>query len=148
MMNKFIRLISFTLCLLLFAAFAKSAGETIDWQVIASGSTDQAEGSTTLSGTVGQAFIGLTANTDNSVQQGFWQDFGSGDPGFICGDANRDLSVNVSDAVFIINFVFVGGSPPDPYESGNVNCDSSVNVSDAVYIINYVFVGGSAPCDC
>jgi len=66
-----------------------------------------------------------------------------------CGDANNDKTVNVSDAVYIINYVFVGGSPaPIPLESGNVNCDESVNVSDAVYIINYVFVGGSpAPCD-
>lgn len=29
-----------------------------------------------------------------------------------CGDANGDGSVNVSDAVWIINYVFVGGDPP------------------------------------
>jgi len=68
--------------------------------------------------------------------------------GYIPGDANNDKIVNVSDAVYIINFVFIGGAPPIPYESGNVNCDGSVNVSDAVYIINYVFVGGNEPCDC
>jgi hypothetical protein len=65
----------------------------------------------------------------------------------IIGDANSDGSVNVSDAVFIINYVFVGGDTPVPLESGEANCDGSVNVSDAVYIINYVFVGGSGPCD-
>ena len=52
-----------------------------------------------------------------------------------------------SDAVRIINYVFIGGEPPDPLESGEANCDGSVNVSDAVWIINYVFVGGNAPCD-
>ena len=62
-----------------------------------------------------------------------------------CGDANNDQSVNVSDAVYIINYVFSGGNPPDPIETGDANCDSSVNVSDAVYIINYVFVPGSPP---
>jgi hypothetical protein len=67
---------------------------------------------------------------------------------FVCGDANGDAAVNVSDAVFIINFIFVEGAAPFPYMSGNANCDANVNVSDAVYIINYVFVGGSAPCDC
>ncbi len=69
---------------------------------------------------------------------------------FICGDANNDGGVNVSDAVWIINYVFVAGSPPpQPLEAGNVNCDSGVNVSDAVWIINFVFVSGSAaPCDC
>ncbi len=67
---------------------------------------------------------------------------------WLCGDCNGDGSVNVSDAVGIINYVFVNGAEPDPYESGDVNCDAVVNVSDAVYIINYVFVSGSAPCEC
>jgi hypothetical protein len=66
---------------------------------------------------------------------------------YLCGDANGDESINVSDAVSIINYVFVGGNPPDPIESGDCNCDGAVNVSDAVWIINYVFVGGKSPCD-
>jgi hypothetical protein len=66
---------------------------------------------------------------------------------YICGDANADATVNVSDAVYIINYVFVGGDPPDPMESGDCNCDGTCNVSDAVWIINYVFVGGNGPCD-
>lgn len=72
------------------------------------------------------------------------------DPWFVCGDANNDEAVDVSDAVYIINYAFVQGSPaPDPLESGNVNCDETVDVSDAVYIINYAFSAGSpAPCDC
>jgi Family of unknown function (DUF6345)/Dockerin type I domain len=64
-----------------------------------------------------------------------------------CGDANSDQIVNVSDAVWIINYVFVGGDPPNPIESGDCNCDDTCNVSDAVWIINYVFVGGNTPCD-
>jgi len=67
----------------------------------------------------------------------------------ICGDANMDLNVNVSDAVYIINFVFSGGFHPLPVLAcGDGNADGSVNVSDAVYIINFVFTGGLAPTDC
>jgi hypothetical protein len=67
---------------------------------------------------------------------------------YICGDANRGGDVNISDAVFIINYVFVSGSPwPSPMQAADVNCVGSANVSDAVYIINYIFVGGNAPCD-
>jgi Peptidase family C25/Propeptide_C25/Dockerin type I domain/Peptidase family C25, C terminal ig-like domain len=66
---------------------------------------------------------------------------------YICGDANDSGGVDVSDAVHIINYVFVDGSAPDPLESADVNCDGDVNVSDGVFIINYVFVGGFAPCD-
>ncbi|NIS18099.1 MAG: hypothetical protein GWN14_06910 [candidate division Zixibacteria bacterium] len=62
------------------------------------------------------------------------------------GDANDDGGANVSDAVYIINYVFVGGAAPSCFEKGDANCDALVNVSDAVYIINFVFVGGAAPC--
>jgi hypothetical protein len=66
---------------------------------------------------------------------------------YICGDASGDEIVNVSDAVYIINYIFTGGDAPDPLESADVNCDSDVNVSDAVSIINYIFSGGNDPCD-
>lgn len=64
-----------------------------------------------------------------------------------CGDDNFDETVNVSDAVHIINYVFIGGDPPEPPEAGDCNCDGTCNVSDAVMIINYVFIGGNMPCD-
>ncbi|MBD3381423.1 MAG: hypothetical protein GF404_04415 [candidate division Zixibacteria bacterium] len=68
---------------------------------------------------------------------------------YICGDANADGLVNVTDAVLIVNFAFGGGVAPDPEESGEVNCDGIVDVSDAIYIINYAFIQGSpAPCEC
>jgi outer membrane protein assembly factor BamB len=63
----------------------------------------------------------------------------------ICGDANNDLNVNISDAVVIINYVFIGSDPPDPLCVGDANGDEGVNVSDAVHIINYVFIGGDPP---
>ena len=69
-------------------------------------------------------------------------------PDYLCGDANGDGKINIGDAVYLINYVFRGGNPPDPYIAGNVNCDATVNISDAVYLINYIFVSGSAPCEC
>lgn len=66
-----------------------------------------------------------------------------------CGDCNNDGKVNISDAVWIINYVFVNGLPPLPVRAcGNANGDSSLGISDAVYIINFIFVGGNAPGDC
>jgi len=66
---------------------------------------------------------------------------------YVCGDSNGDQNVNVSDAVNIINYVFVGGEPPVPMEAGDCNCDGNCNISDAVAIINFVFIGGYEPCD-
>lgn len=63
----------------------------------------------------------------------------------LTGDANGDGSIDVADAVFLINYVFKGGPGPDPYESGDANCDGAVNLGDAVYLIAYVFKGGPGP---
>ncbi len=61
------------------------------------------------------------------------------------GDANRDDAINISDAVYIIAYVFKGGPAPDPLESGDATCDGAVNIADAVFLINFVFAGGPAP---
>ncbi len=66
---------------------------------------------------------------------------------YLRGDTNGDFLVNVSDAVYLINYIFISGPEPLPLESAEVNCDGEVNVSDAVWIINYIFTGGYAPGD-
>ena len=66
---------------------------------------------------------------------------------FSCGDTNGNGSINVSDAVLLVNHIFVDEPPPAQFETGDVNCDGSVNLSDAVVFINYVFINGYEPCD-
>lgn len=61
------------------------------------------------------------------------------------GDANGDQSINVGDAVFVINYVFKSGLAPNPLGLADANCDSRVNVGDAVFLVNYVFKDGTAP---
>ena len=58
------------------------------------------------------------------------------------GEINGDGSVNVSDAVSLINYIFSSGDAPVDMSSADVNNDCKVNVSDAVCIISYVFGGG------
>lgn len=64
-----------------------------------------------------------------------------------CGDANLDGGVNISDAVFLVNYFYLSGSGPNPLGIGDVNCDGEVEIDDIVTIINYIFLGGNAPCD-
>ena len=63
------------------------------------------------------------------------------------GDANGDASVDISDAVYLISYIFAGGAAPNPLMAGDANCDGSVDISDAVYLIAYIFSGGPAPCE-
>jgi CubicO group peptidase (beta-lactamase class C family) len=64
---------------------------------------------------------------------------------YVCGDANHDESVDIGDAVYIINHVFNGGPPPEISGAGDANADGQCDVGDAVYLINHVFKGGPEP---
>jgi hypothetical protein len=64
---------------------------------------------------------------------------------FVRGDVNRDGVINISDVVYLINYLYVGGPPPTPREAGDANADGFINVSDVVYLINYLYVGGPPP---
>jgi hypothetical protein len=63
------------------------------------------------------------------------------------GDADGNGVVNVSDAVYLLEYVFAGGPAPLFTELGDVDCDGQVNVSDIVYLVKYVFGRGEAPCE-
>ena len=65
---------------------------------------------------------------------------------YVCGDPNADGTVNVGDAVYLINYIFRNDNAPQPPDAGDSNCDGSVNVGDVVYIIRFAFRGGDAPC--
>lgn len=124
---------------------SKASGEEIGWQVISSGG--DINGTSTnfgLSGTVGQTAIGLGGSDNFRLSHGFWQEFAESG---MCGDANGDETINIADAVYIIDYVFRGGPPPDPLCVGDANGDGSVNVADAVHLINYIFKGGPAPVE-
>jgi hypothetical protein len=63
----------------------------------------------------------------------------------IRGDANRSGSVDLADAVFIVNWLFIGGPAPNPLWVGDANCSGGVDLADAVYIVNWLFIGGPPP---
>jgi hypothetical protein len=69
------------------------------------------------------------------------------EPGpYLPGDVTNDGVVNVSDAVYLLAFIFGGGPYPVCWATA-VEIDPSpiVNVSDAVYLIAYIFGGGPPP---
>jgi hypothetical protein len=60
------------------------------------------------------------------------------------GDANGDEIINVTDVIYLINWLFKGG--PVPTINSDVNCSGKVDVTDVIYLINYLFKGGPEPC--
>jgi len=64
----------------------------------------------------------------------------------LSGDADNNGVITISDAVYLISYVFSGGPAPCPLSNGDADCSGIVNISDAVYLIAYIFSGGPAPC--
>jgi len=63
-----------------------------------------------------------------------------------CGDADGSGSIDVSDAVYILTYIFFGGSPPDPIYDGDADNNGFLDISDVVYLVTYIFAGGPEPC--
>lgn len=82
----------------------------------------------------------LVADMDDSLK---FADFGVS---YICGDADGGGTVDISDVVFLVNFIFAGGPMPNPMEAGDADSNGGVDISDAVYLVAFIFSGGPAPC--
>jgi hypothetical protein len=66
-------------------------------------------------------------------------------PGYVAGDANGNGACETADVVYLINYLFKNGPPPDPMAAGDPNADCQVNCSDVLYLINFQFKNGPVP---
>ena len=62
------------------------------------------------------------------------------------GDCTGDGIVDIEDVLYLINYLYKGGPPPDPLFIGDVNWDGLIDLEDVLYLINYLYKGGPAPC--
>lgn len=65
--------------------------------------------------------------------------------GFIRGDANEDLGVNIADAITMLGILFGGEQAPTHPAAVDANSDNQFNIADAVYLLGYLFSDGDAP---
>ena len=61
------------------------------------------------------------------------------------GDSNNDDNLNITDAVVILNFLFLGTAAPSCGLLADSNADGTVNLTDAVFVLNFLFLGGPSP---
>jgi len=91
--------------------------------------------------------------TNSTPDAGFWAiddvkvtvEGGVQRPQFYRGDPNNDGNMNITDGIYILNFLFLGGPAPTCRESSDTNNDATVNITDGIYALNYLFLGGPAP---
>jgi Protein of unknown function (DUF3455) len=73
------------------------------------------------------------------------------------GDTNGDLSLDLMDGVYLLDYIFLGGPEPVPIvcslgaeviQNGDVNGDGELNLTDPVRILEHLIGGGPAPVPC
>ncbi|MCZ6793288.1 MAG: hypothetical protein O7J95_06710 [Planctomycetota bacterium] len=65
---------------------------------------------------------------------------------FVRGDANLDRSLNLSDPIATLVFLFgVPGEFHECQDAMDANDDGTVNLTDPIRVLNYLFLGGPAP---
>ena len=66
-------------------------------------------------------------------------------PPFVRGDVDGDGSVNITDPIYLLNYLFRGGAAPPCRAAADPNGGGDLDISDAVYILNYLFGEGAEP---
>lgn len=63
---------------------------------------------------------------------------------FVRGDFNGQFGVDLSDASFLLNHLFLGGPRPiGCLDAADVNDDGELTLVDAVFLLNFLFQGGA-----
>jgi PKD repeat protein len=64
----------------------------------------------------------------------------------LAGDVTNDtIGPDLTDLIYLVNFLFQGGPAPTDTRQANVNGLGDVDLSDLIYLVNYLFSGGPDP---
>jgi len=67
-----------------------------------------------------------------------------------CGNINSlgPCEPDITDLIYMVNFMFNGGDEPDPMWVADLNCsDLMPDIADLIFLVDFMFNGGPAPCD-
>jgi hypothetical protein len=62
--------------------------------------------------------------------------------GFRRGDVNADARLNLTDPVFVLNYLFLSSPAPGCLDAADTNDDGVLNLTDGLFLLNYLFLGG------
>ena len=64
---------------------------------------------------------------------------------FVRGDANSDNYLDISDIMFLFNYLYRDGTTPALMDAADVNYDAEINLEDPLHLLRYFFRQGPPP---
>jgi len=64
---------------------------------------------------------------------------------FFRGDCSPNLALNITDAVSVLNYLFIGGAEPPCLAACDSDASGLLNITDGVYTLAFLFLGGPPP---
>jgi PKD repeat protein len=64
---------------------------------------------------------------------------------FVRGDVNGNGTVEISDAIMILNYLFTGGAAPICPDAADVNDRGRIDISAPINLLNFLFLGAAPP---
>ncbi len=61
---------------------------------------------------------------------------------FVRGDSNADWGVDIADAIFTMQYLFLAGPEPVCLAAADANDDDAVNITDVITTLGMLFGGG------
>jgi hypothetical protein len=68
-----------------------------------------------------------------------------GGPTFRRGDVDANGVVEITDAVKLLGYLFLGGGTPECLEAGDTDNNGTIDITDAVTNLGYQFLGQAPP---
>jgi hypothetical protein len=66
-------------------------------------------------------------------------------PRFIRGDSDASGTLNITDGIRILSFLFLGSEPPGCLDASDADDSGALNITDGIYVLSYLFTGGAEP---
>lgn len=65
---------------------------------------------------------------------------------FVRGEVNDEGAIDVTDAIVVLGYLFLGSPVTLPcFDAADTNDSGDLNLTDGVYLLHYLFAGGSPP---
>ncbi|MEW6051575.1 MAG: S8 family serine peptidase [Candidatus Zixiibacteriota bacterium] len=66
---------------------------------------------------------------------------------YVCGDVDGSLTgPDISDLSRLVDYLFFGGSTPDPVNAASFDCNMTIDISDLTILVDFLFAGGAPLC--